>query len=320
MIVHTGEALIDFIPVKDSDGRRAFHPAPGGSPYNTSIAVSRLDVPNAFLGRISRDFFGDQLIDYLKDNSVRTDMIVRDNALSTLAFVGKSETGEVRYAFFANEAADRRFSPEDIPVFPPGTQALQFGSISLIANPVGETILSLIERESARGRVVLSFDPNIRESLIEDASIYRKRIERAVAAATIVKVSDEDLKWIHGTDNLADAAHALLEHGPLLVVVTEGARGSTAYTAQGLIAGAEAEKTVVSDTVGAGDSFHAAVLAWLYHSGVLTRAGIRALQRGDLDKMLRFAGAVAAKTCSRSGADPPRLAEVAAQFRTGEVV
>ncbi|TVR68808.1 MAG: fructokinase [Spirochaetaceae bacterium] len=99
MIVHTGEALIDFLPVRDSNGRTAFLPVPGGSPYNTSVAAARLEVPNAFLGRISRDFFGDQLVSYLEENGVGTDMITRDDALSTLAFVKKLDSGAVRYAF-----------------------------------------------------------------------------------------------------------------------------------------------------------------------------------------------------------------------------
>lgn len=313
MIVHTGEALIDFIPVRDAAGGRAFQPVPGGSPYNTSIAASRLEVPNAFLGRISRDFFGDQLVAYLEENGVGTDMIVRDEALSTLAFVSKSSSGEVRYAFFANGAADRNFVLSDIPALPEEVRAVQFGSISLVADPGGETILTLVERE--RANRVISFDPNIRESLIEDETEYRKRLDRAVAASTIVKVSDEDLFWMIGTDDLHAGALTLLEQGPCVIVVTEGARGSAAYTGDA-VARAAAEKTNVNDTVGAGDSFHAAVLAWCHHSGVLNTEALQKLGTSDLESMLRFAGAVAAKTCSRSGADPPRLAEVQTRFRS----
>ena len=313
MIIHTGEALIDFIPVRDSNGGRAFKPVPGGSPYNTSIAVARLDVPNAFLGRISRDFFGDQLVAYLTQNGVDTGMIARGDSLSTLAFVSKTETGGVRYAFFANGAADREFVPEDIPELPDDTTAIQFGSISLIGDPVGETIVGLIERE--KGRRVISFDPNIRTSVIEDEAVYRSRLGRAVTASTIVKVSDEDLAWMTGSEDIDSAARELLRQGPRLVVVTEGARGSAAYTGD-LVARVDAEKTTVSDTVGAGDSFHAAVLAWCYHSGFLSIKRIGTLTADKLEEMLRFAGAVAAKTCSRAGADPPRLAEIQSRFQS----
>lgn len=313
MIVHTGEALIDFIPVRDSNGGRAFKPVPGGSPYNTSVALARLDVPNAFLGRISRDFFGDQLVEYLTQNGVGTGLIARGDSLSTLAFVSKNEAGGVRYAFFANGAADRAFAPEDIPELPDGTTAIQFGSISLIGDPAGETIIQLVERE--KDRRVISFDPNIRASIIEDEAVYRDRLDRAVRASTVIKVSDEDLAWMTGSDSIDSAANELLRQGPLLVVVTEGPRGSWAYAGD-CVARVDAVKTSVSDTVGAGDSFHAAVLAWCYHSGLLNKEGIGTLTTDKLEEMLRFAGAVAAKTCSRTGADPPRLAEIQSRFQS----
>lgn len=313
MIVHTGEALIDFIPVRDSSGRSAFQPVPGGSPYNTSVAAARLEVPNAFLGRISRDFFGDQLVSYLEENGVGTGLIARDDALSTLAFVKKLDSGAVRYAFFTNGSADRNFSPSDISAFPAEAQAIQCGSISLIGDPAGETIVSLVERY--KKDLVISFDPNIRESLIVDATTYRKRLKRAIAASTIVKVSDEDLAWMSGTTDPEAAAQDLLSRGPALVVVTEGARGARAFVG-GVSCHAPAEKTSISDTVGAGDSFHAAVLAWCYHSGVLKRDRLGTLQKDELGAMLRFSGAVAAKTCSRAGADPPRLSEVQTRFHS----
>lgn len=313
MIVHTGEALIDFIPVRDAGGKTAFQPAPGGSPYNTSIAAARLEVPVEFFGKVSRDFFGDQLLDNLVSNNVGTQFLSRDDAPSTLAFVKKSATGEARYAFFANGAADRLIRKEDLPELPEEVMALQAGSISIIADPAGAAIVNLMERE-ATNRVV-SFDPNIRESVVTDEKAYRARLDRAIGASTIVKVSDEDLRWLFGVDDPAEAAPRLLEKGPLLVVVTEGAQGSTAYIGDLQVA-VPAERTSVADTIGAGDSFHAAILAWLYHSGMLRRDLIASIGSSDLEAMLRFAGAVAAKTCGRAGADPPRLSEVQTRFRS----
>ncbi|WP_083914918.1 carbohydrate kinase family protein [Alkalispirochaeta sphaeroplastigenens] len=313
MIIHTGEALIDFIPVRDAGGRTAFFPAPGGSPYNASIAVARLEAPAAFFGRISRDFFGDQLVQGLVDNGVSTELVLRDQAPSTLAFVKKNDRGEARYAFFAEGAADRRVLPGDLPELPQSTRALQFGSIALIPDPVGETILSLAEH--CRGRCLVSFDPNIRTSLVTDEEEYRRRIARGVAASTVVKVSDEDLLWMSGSPNLEEGARSLLEQGPSLVVVTEGSAGARAWSRDIAVA-VPAEKTSVTDTIGAGDSFHAALLAWLHHSGLLDTGAISGLGKDDISAMLRFAGAVAAKTCSRAGADPPRLSEVQTRFRS----
>jgi len=311
MIVHIGEALIDFIPVTDGEGAAAYRPSPGGSPYNSSIAAARLQVPAAYLGRISRDFFGDQIVERLTANGVSAGLVVRTDDPSTLAFVKKTDAGEARYAFFANGAADRGLVEEHLPDMDEGVDggatAIVFGSISLIADPTGSTILDLVEREVSRR--VVSFDPNIRESLVTDEEDYRERVRRGIAASTIVKVSDEDLAWITGKEDLEAAARDLLEMGPSLVAVTLGGAGAFAVTGTTLVRVA-AVRTDVSDTIGAGDSFHAAILAWLFHRGKLTRAAIEALSENELRTLLDFAAAVAARTCSRPGADPPTLDEV----------
>ncbi|MFW5695209.1 MAG: carbohydrate kinase family protein [Alkalispirochaeta sp.] len=307
MIVHTGEALIDFIPTTTSDGSEAFRPSPGGSPYNSSIAAARLGVPAAFLGKLSRDFFGDQLLARLTDNGVDTKMVRRSDDPSTLAFVKKNEAGEARYAFFADGAADRNFAPEDVPALDDTVQAIVFGSISVIADPVGSTVLDLVERESTRR--VVSFDPNIRDVLVSDGTDYRNRVARGIAASAVVKVSDEDLEWITGSADLEVGAAALRDQGPQLVVVTAGADGALAVSADGVVR-VNAVPTTVSDTIGAGDSFHAALLSWLYRANRLSHAGIQSLNKDEVRTMLRFAAGVAARTCSRPGADPPWLAEL----------
>lgn len=307
MICFTGEALIDFIPVTDSSGAAAYRPAPGGSPYNSAIAAARLEVPTQFLGKVSTDFFGDQLIDRLETNHVDTDPVLRSAAPSTLAFVKKTAKGEARYAFFTNGAADTVLSPPDLPQFSDDVSAIGFGSISLLATPTGDTIVELVEAETA-SRVV-SFDPNIRTVLIHDEPSYRRRVDRGVKASTIVKVSDEDLRWITGTSDLRSAAREILALGPRLVVVTTGEDGAFALTPR-QAATVAAVPTTVEDTIGAGDSFHAAILAWLYHSRKLSFIEIDELSAADLTAMLRFAAVVASGTCGRPGADPPGLQEL----------
>jgi fructokinase len=311
MIVHIGEALIDFIPVTDDEGAAAYRPSPGGSPYNSSIASARLRVPAAYLGRISRDFFGDQILDRLTANGVNAGLVVRTTDPSTLAFVKKTESGEARYGFFSNGAADRGLLDEHLPDMDTGVDggatALVFGSISLIADPTGSTILKLVEREVSRR--VVSFDPNIRESLVVDPADYHERVRRGIAASTIVKVSDEDLAWITEEADLEAAARSLLSMGPSLIAVTRGDAGAFALTEKTVVR-VDAVKTAVSDTIGAGDSFHAAILAWLYHKDRLTRSRVEALGEDELRSLLEFAAAVAARTCSRPGADPPTLDEV----------
>lgn len=314
MIVFTGEALIDFIPVRDAGGKRAYQPAPGGSPYNSSIAAARLDVPVQFFGGISHDFFGDTLAQNLQANGVDTELVKRSDNPTTLAFVDKNAAGEARYAFFANSAADRHITPEDLPKLGDSVTALAFGSIALLGEPSGSSIVQLVEASAQEYGPVISFDPNIRESLIRDEAAYRQRLGRCIAASTIVKVSDEDLTYIVPGSSLENAAQEILKQGPALVVVTAGAEGSRAFSRSG-VAEASAEKTKVVDTIGAGDSFHAALLAWLFHSSLLSRDSIAALTDEQLSEMIRFAGAVAAKTCGSAGANPPRLAEVQTRFR-----
>ncbi|MFW5806933.1 MAG: carbohydrate kinase family protein [Spirochaetota bacterium] len=309
MILHVGEALIDFIPVTDSAGYPAYRPAPGGSPYNSAIATSRLGIPAYFVGRISRDFFGDQLVDNLRDNGVDTSLLVRSSQPSTLAFVKKTENGEARYAFFVTDAADRGLVPCDLPKELPGElECIQFGSISLIADPVGRTILSYIEE--AAPKVVTSFDPNVRTVLLEDEADYRGRVDRACRAAGIVKISDEDLAWYKPGASSAEAASQLLAGNTRLVVVTHGEEGAWARTER-TAASVDAVAVEVSDTVGAGDSFHSAILAWLAKHDKLSLDALDALSEDDLRGMLSFAVRVAAVTCSRPGADPPHEHEVA---------
>ena len=308
MILHCGEALIDFIPVLDENGNSAYKPAPGGSPYNSSIAVARLGARALFLGRVSRDFFGDQLITNLEKNGVDTSHVVRTDQPSTLAFVKKTQTGEARYAFFVADAADRGLLPEDIPKpLPEGVKGIVFGSISLIPDPVSSTVLELVERE-AENRVI-SFDPNIRTILIENEEEYRNRVDRAVAASTIVKIRDEDLEWVAPGVEIREAARSLLGGRTKLVVVTLGAEGAIAATAKGLFSVSGVD-TDVSDTVGAGDSFHAALLAWLSRKKKLSLQGVATLDKEAVEEMLQFSARVAAKTCSRPGADPPYLREL----------
>ncbi|MFW6338587.1 MAG: carbohydrate kinase family protein [Alkalispirochaetaceae bacterium] len=309
MILHCGEALIDFIPVLDKDGNSAYKPAPGGSPYNSSIASSRLGVKVFFLGRISRDFFGDQLVRNLERNGVDTSYIVRSEQPSTLAFVKKSATGEARYAFYTNDAADRGLVETDLPrSLPEELHAIVFGSISMVPDPVSSTILSLVEAEADRR--VISFDPNIRPMVIEDEADYRSRLDRSFAASTIVKISDEDLRWIFPDLSIDKGARKLVTGRTKLVVVTLGADGGMAVTGNGTVRMAGVE-TEVSDTVGAGDSFHSALLAWLFRKKKLTPDRVASLEGSEIESMLSFAVRVAAKTCSRPGADPPYLREIA---------
>ena len=307
MIICIGESLIDFVPVEETDSLPLYRPVAGGSPYNCAIAAARLEGNVAFAGTVSRDFFGDQIVERLQANGVSLSMIARVDRPTTLAFVKKESGGAARYAFFTNGAADRALSLDEIPQPLPQEALLQMGSISLIADPEGSTILELAERE--HGRRVIVFDPNIRESLIVDEADYRSRLERAIQVATVLKTSDEDLSWIYPELSTKEAAARARAAGVRLVVVTQGAKGSTAYTAGGELF-VPADEVEVSDTIGAGDSFMAALLVRLDELGATTPDAVASLDEVALRDLLTFAARISAVTCTRVGADPPYRSEV----------
>jgi len=309
VIVCTGEALIDFVPEDPANPGELpdFRPVAGGSPFNCAIAASRLGSRVAFASVVSTDFFGDHLVARLAADGVGLDLISRADKPSTLAFVSRSDSGSVSYAFFTRDAADRSFRADLIGDLPPGN-ILQFGSISLIGDPGGGEILSFIARESSRQ--VVAFDPNIRPSLVVDDVEYRRRLSAGLSNCAILKTSDEDLAWIYPGADLDEAVQRVTDLGVRTVIVTQGADGATAFTSTGT-AHVPTKATRIVDTIGAGDSFLAAVLVWLDERGVSSPDEIGALTPDDMREALTFATKVAAITCGRTGADPPRRSELA---------
>lgn len=306
MVLCCGEALIDFIKPSGDEG--CYYAAPGGSPYNTAIAAARLGVPTGFYSRISEDMFGERLLGHLKENGVDVSYVERSKDPSTLAFVDKGGA-DVAYAFFAKGSADRSIYPSDLPASLPKTiRALALGSLATILEPVADTLLAFVKRE--HGERLVSFDPNIRERMIGDRQAYLNRFFEIVRHSHVVKASDQDLAWIFPTSSIEEAASSLLFRGPELVLVTQGATGSLAFTTNESV-GVQAPKTDVVDTVGAGDTFHGAVLAWLYREEALEPGLPGSLGEEDLRRLLEFGAKAAALTCTRSGADPPRIDEMA---------
>lgn len=308
MIISCGESLIDFVPLSAGGEKLTYMPVPGGSPYNTAIAASRLEVPTSYLGRISTDFFGDMLVENLGSNGVRDELIRRSDEPTTLAFVKRDDKGDAQYAFYSNGSADRNLSPGDLPsVVPDQVKAILFGSISLTMEPGATTISDFVAREGERRTV--SFDPNIRPTMIPDRDAYERRFETWVASSTIVKISDADLDWLYPKLGLADAARRMLDMGAKLVVVTKGPDGSMAVSRDYTV-DVPAIQTRVADTIGAGDSFHAGLISWLHRHNRLDLETVENLRPEDARGALGFAAEVASITCSRSGANPPYLREL----------
>lgn len=302
MILSCGEALIDMLPRTTTLGEPAFSPYAGGAVFNTAIALGRLGAPSAFFSGISNDMLGQILTETLEASQVDTTHCARSDRPTTVAFV-KLVDGQATYAFYDENTAGRLLSQDQLPTLPATISTLFFGGISLVNDPAASTYEALQARESAT-RVTM-IDPNIRPGFIAGKEApYRARIERMIARADIVKLSDEDLHWLLGDGDISALARQILEKGPKLVFITEGAAGARAITAtqNRFVA---ATPVTVADTVGAGDTFNAGALAALHDAGVLTKVALAALPDATLDAALTLGTRAAAITVSRAGANPP---------------
>ena len=307
MIVCCGEALIDFLPRKLADGAAAYQPFVGGGIFNTSIALGRLGVKTGFFSGLSTDFFGDMLRDGLKASKVDLRYVKTWDKPSTLAFV-KLTNGQAQYSFFDDNSASRMLTVKDLPRLDDKVEALHFGSISLIPEPGGSTLEALMKREAKRR--VLSIDPNIRPSQIKNRRAHVARLNRMIAMTDIVKISDEDIEWMTGKRDLKAVARKWLKSGAKIVVITKGADGMEGFTARDHIV-QPAVKVKVADTVGAGDTINAGLLAALKDANLLDKKKLAVISGDQLAAAMAFAAKAAAITCSRPGANPPWAKELA---------
>lgn len=308
MILCCGEALIDMIPRPTIDGGEGFVPHSGGAVFNTAIALGRLGAQAGMLTGLSTDMFGQQLDDSLRASHVDTSRVIHADRPTTLAFV-KLTGGHATYSFFDENSAGRMIGAEDLPALPDTVTALFFGGISLAVEPCADTYATLLAREGA-GRAVM-MDPNIRPGFIRDAARYRDRLTRMLALTDILKVSDEDLDWLYpGPEALPDKLAKLRVAGPSIVVLTKGRDGATASLADGTEVHVDATPVTVADTVGAGDTFNAGLLASLSDQSALSKAGVKALTAGQMQTALTLAAKAAAVTVSRAGANPPWAADL----------
>lgn len=308
MILCCGEALIDMIPTPTRNGSDGFVPHSGGAVFNTAIALGRLGQRTAMLTGLSSDMFGQQLTQALHDSGVDASLAITSDRPTTLAFVSL-KNGQARYSFFDENSAGRMIRPDDLPAIPDDVALLYFGGISLACEPGAAAYEQLAICEGHSKSIMI--DPNIRPNFIEDPTAYRARLERMIAVADIVKLSDEDLDWIISDQRpRAEKMKQLLRAGPSVVVMTEGAKGATAYTSSGHTITVAAPNVSVVDTVGAGDTMSAGFLARLSQLGRLSKSSIAALTKDHLKDTLAYGVRVAAITVSRAGANPPWASEL----------
>ena len=301
VVVVTGEALIDLVLALDGslDGH------PGGGPYNVARTIGRLEQPVSYLGRVSTDGFGRRLRLALEADGVSLESIVSTDAPTTLALAELDAAGAARYQFYDTgtsapgltlEAAASAV-PEHVSVF-------YVGTLGLVFEPMATTLEALIARIGDETLVAL--DPNCRPTMIDDPAAFRGRLSRLLARTDVLKASEEDLAWIDPGADPVTAARALLAQDHAVALVTLGSDGALVITQQEAVE-VHAQQVDVVDTIGAGDAFMGAFLARWRGRG-FGRSDLHRLD--ELEQAATFACRVAEITCSRAGADPPRLAEL----------
>ena len=302
MIAVTGEALIDL--VAGSDGR--FAARPGGAAFNTARAIGRLGASPAFLDRLSSDRFGRLLRATLDADGVTLAVPEPADLPTTLALVDIDAAGLPRYRFYLDgTSAPALDYPALARAVPAGVTALHAGGLALAAEPIATSIDRLISADLPPG-TLLMIDPNCRPEVIADRQAYLARLSRILRRADVVKVSVEDLDYLAPGVPAASAAARLLGQGPALVLLTDGPHPARAFLRDEVVS-AEVPAVPVADTVGAGDAFGGAFLAWWSGRG-LTRSDLR--RPAPVRGAIQAAAEVAALTCTRVGAEPPWLAEV----------
>lgn len=314
MFVVGGESLVDLVaaPRAKVSGLN-FEAHPGGSPYNCAIALARLGNNTGFLCPISIDTFGELLLEPLEAAGVKRLIGERSACNTTLAVVTQNAKGLPAYAFYRQGTAERDISVEKLSAaLPAQIDLLQIGGFMPI-EPDDFAVWFELVKGVAAGGAVISIDPNVRPSLIDDFAGYKARLAAFLDLAQIIKVSDEDLAHLDPSISIEAHGNALLARpGVELVVVTLGENGARAFTHKHQVEVPVYSPPNFGDTVGAGDSLMAGILTALADRQVLARGKIGSIDQQELEAVLRFGAVTAGLNCGHVGCHPPARYEVEA--------
>ena len=309
-LVTIGEILIDLTYSGRDKGVPVYTANPGGAPANVAVAAARLGADAAFIGKVGRDYYGDFLRAALTENGVDiSGMLVDNDAPTTLAVVSVSETGERSFSFYRRNCADTLLSSEEISTELLGnTRFLHFGSVSLTDDPARTATLFAAQKAKELGAVV-TYDPNYRANLWNSEEEAVERMKSVLGFVDILKISDEELPLLTGTDDPVEGTRQLSDtYGISLILLTLGPDG--AFYRRGEETGkAEGFKVKVADTNGAGDTFFGSFLSRMIALGVYRPEQLTSEQ---LYESVRTANLAASLTTSRHGAIPamPDLKEL----------
>ncbi|WP_130905594.1 MULTISPECIES: carbohydrate kinase [unclassified Pseudomonas] len=312
MYLVCGEALFDFFSENDASGLASkvnFKAIAGGSPFNVAVGLRRLGVNVALFAGLSTDYLGRRLLQVLQDEGVQTGYLRDFAAPTTLAMVAVGADGSPHYSFRGEGCADRQLKVEHLPELGPDVRGLHIGSFSLVVQPIADTLLALVRRES--GKRLISLDPNVRLNPEPDIELWRSRVATLVEHADLIKVSDEDLRLLYPEQDPARVIEGWLQHRCQLVFLTRGGEGATVFSRVHGSWSVPACAVKIADTVGAGDTFQAALIAWLTEQQLDSIEGLRELSREQIEAMMRFAVQAAALTCGKTGPDLPYRKQLA---------
>ncbi len=306
MYLVCGEALFDvFMENKQLDSIQ-MNARVGGSPFNVAIGLARMGQPSALLTGISTDVLGTQLSNMLKSESVSTDYLLRSDRRTTLSLISVQDDGQPQYSFYGEGSADCNVTAAELPEIGAEVHGIHFGSYSLVVKPVADAFASMLDKYQNR---FISLDPNIRPTIEPNMQVWRERVAQYAQYANLIKISAEDIEYLYPDKSAREMADEWIQAGVQLVIVTDGAHEVLCWTSAGHHCRVNPVLDNVVDTVGAGDTFQAALLTRLSELGDPKQV-IAELDEATLKSLAEFAVKAASITCSRRGADLPRRNEL----------
>jgi fructokinase len=307
-----GEALVDLIP----DGATGEHrPRPGGSPFNVAVGLARLGNRTSLMARFADDRYGRLLREAAADEGIDLGRAPRAAERASVAIATVDAAARATYEFDIEGTADWQWTAAELRRVDPGTELLHFGSIASWTLPGGARIAELVAELGAARGVLISYDPNVRPAALGARARGVDLVEQSVSGAHVVKASREDVEWLYTDLAVDDAAERWSRLGATLVVVTDGADGASAYRRTRAPLHRPGRPVTVVDTIGAGDAFTSGLLSGLLRRRLHRDRRLEGMSDATLADVVDEAMLVAAITCERAGADPPRLDELPARLR-----
>lgn len=303
-----GEALVDVVHSGDGGIKNV----PGGSPANTAVALARLGITTFMKARISTDKFGLEIRSYLENQNVNLNLSLFVDEPSSVIKAHIQKDGSAKYEANLKGASDYGWTKTELDIaLDENVKIVQLGSLTSYIEPGASNVENWYKQLRKSSKHLLTFDPNIRHPLdAQPEDEVRKRAKNLASLAHVVKASDEDLAWISPDQDVIETAKNFIENGTTLVVITLGKNGAVAINSNFEVIQIPAPVVEVKDTIGAGDTFAAALIAQLLEKQVVDEKALSALPLSDLGDILSNCAMTSALTCSRQGANPPYRHEV----------